>query len=332
MAVLARDQVTLADLTDGVSVILEKYAHIFNGTTGAAVAGSTTCTVTALVGADRVACTVTQANIESPVGVSVTVGAFNSATMQLPLTITCTTSFVTPGFIKVPVDVNGLVIIQTIAVSFAKTGATGTSATLVGLKNEAQMIPCDATGKVLADTIVSVDFYGYVGSTRTAVTATVDAAALTATGSSAADRVSIVTNTAGTGATDGVLSLKFPKDSQLGAVEAGSLPVSLVCNGLTRIAPFSWSKARRGADGIDSYALDVTSSAGNIFKNTAVTTTLTANVYKGGTPLTGAALTAAGVIKWYKDGVYLTGKDGATLAVGAGDVTDSATYVAQLEG
>lgn len=332
MAIKARDQVTLTDLTDGINVMLEKYAHIFNGNTANALAGSTTCQVTAMVGANKVACAVTQANIACPTGVSVTVGTFDSTNMVLPLTISCTTSFVTPGFVRIPVQVEGLILIQTLAVSFAKTGATGTSATISGLKNEAQMIPCSAAGVVLADTTVNVDFYGYVGATRTAVTAVVDTAALNATGSGAADRVSVVTNTAGTGSVDGVLTLKFPAGSTLGGVNAGNLPVTLTCNSIPRVGAFSWAKASKGADGSDSYSLDVTSSQGLIFKNTGVTTTLTANVYQGGVPLTGGALTAAGTIKWYKDGAYLTGRDGATLTVTAADVPDSATYIAQLEG
>lgn len=88
--------------------------------------------------------------------------------------------------------------------------------------------------------------------------------------------------------------------------------------------------AQEAADS-GAIALEVTSSSGLVFKNTQVATTLTARVYKGGIELTGSAITPFGVIKWYKDGTYLTGKDGATLTVAAGDVTDRATYEARLE-
>ena len=77
--------------------------------------------------------------------------------------------------------------------------------------------------------------------------------------------------------------------------------------------------------------MDVVSSNGLIFKNTAVTTVLTANVYKGGVPVTGATLTALGTIKWYKDGTLMSGVTGSTLSVSAADVLDKATFLASLE-
>lgn len=86
-----------------------------------------------------------------------------------------------------------------------------------------------------------------------------------------------------------------------------------------------------GSSGEDAVLLRVYSSLGTVFKNTQVATTLTARVYVGGTEVTGGALTALGTVKWYKDGVYLTGKDGVTLTVAAGDVADRATYEARLE-
>ena len=67
-------------------------------------------------------------------------------------------------------------------------------------------------------------------------------------------------------------------------------------------------------------------------KNTAIATTLTAHVYKGATELTGAAITALGTIKWYKDGGTTSIATGQTFTVSAGDVTNKATYTAQLEG
>jgi hypothetical protein len=48
--------------------------------------------------------------------------------------------------------------------------------------------------------------------------------------------------------------------------------------------------------------------------------------------VTGSALTALGTIKWYKDGSSTAAATGQTLTIDAGDVTDKATYVAQLEG
>ena len=76
----------------------------------------------------------------------------------------------------------------------------------------------------------------------------------------------------------------------------------------------------------------ISSSAGTIFKNSAIVTTLTAHVYKAGIEVTGSALTALGTIKWYKDGGSSAVATGQTLDISAGDVSNKATYVAQLEG
>lgn len=87
-----------------------------------------------------------------------------------------------------------------------------------------------------------------------------------------------------------------------------------------------------GANGTDALNLVITSSGGTIFKNTAIATTLTAHVYKGGVEVTGAALTALGTIKWYKADGGTAVATGTTFTVAAGDVTNKASYVAQLEG
>ena len=75
----------------------------------------------------------------------------------------------------------------------------------------------------------------------------------------------------------------------------------------------------------------VTSSNGFFFKNTSVATTLTAHVYQGGAELTSTQIAALGTVKWYKDGSTTATATGATLTIDAGQVTNKASYVAQLE-
>lgn len=329
MAQKGADQVTLVDLTDGYTVYLEKYAHIFDGNTSGALAGSTTCKVTAMVGPNVVPASVNLAAVTKPVGITVSKDT-NSVTPTL--TISADPEFQVPGFVTIPVVVDGgITIVQTMAVSFAKTGAGGTpgvSATLVGLKNEAQMIVTDSTGKTAGSTTVQVDFYGYVGSGRSTVTATVSSGLITG-------EISVGTNSAGDSGKDGVLTLVFAAGKTLGNADSGVVNVSLTCNGITRVQPFSWSKAKagtNGSNGKDAITVEVTSSQGLVFKNTKVVTVLTATVYKGGVAQTAPQVATLGVLKWYKDGTYLSGKDGATLTVGAGDVTDRATYEVRLDG
>ncbi len=211
-----------------------------------------------------------------------------------------------------------------IVVSWSKSrqgagGATGASATIMGLLNEAHAIPTDVNGAVLSAISIPVNFYAYTGTSRVAVTATVTGLP---TG------ITVGTNTAGTTSADGVLTLNVAAGATLGGATAGTIDVSLTASGQTRVQKFSWAKAIQGASGI---TVEVVSSGGLVFKNAQVSTTLTARVYVGGTEVTGTGVTALGTIKWYKNGTYITGADGVTLVVAPGDVVDSATYEARLE-
>jgi hypothetical protein len=87
-----------------------------------------------------------------------------------------------------------------------------------------------------------------------------------------------------------------------------------------------------GTNGKDAITMAITSSGGTIFKNTAIATTLTAHVYKGGVEVTGTALSSLGTIKWYKDGGTTAVATDSTYTIGAGDVSNKATFSAQLEG
>ena len=91
-------------------------------------------------------------------------------------------------------------------------------------------------------------------------------------------------------------------------------------------------KGDKGEKGDDALTLVIISSNGSIFKNSAIATTLSAHVYQGGKEVTGAALTALGTIKWYKDGSSTVYKTGTAITIGAGDVDTRATFTAQLEG
>ncbi len=96
---------------------------------------------------------------------------------------------------------------------------------------------------------------------------------------------------------------------------------------------YTWTKVKGddGVDGQDAILLMIDSSAGNLFKNSNIATTLTAHIYKGGAEVTGSALSALGTIKWYKDGGATAVGTGQTLTISAGDVSDRANYTAQLE-
>ena len=89
-----------------------------------------------------------------------------------------------------------------------------------------------------------------------------------------------------------------------------------------------YSVAQQGKDPI---TMSITSSAGTIFKNSEIATTLTAHVYVGGVEVSGDALSALGTIRWYRDGGEEAEAEGAMLEITAGEVTGKASYIAQLE-
>lgn len=328
MAQVGSDQITIVDLTDGVSVILSSESYSFPGSTTAALAGSTTTKIQALMGGEYVAASVNVANITKPANVTVT--SDNHATSPT-LTISVTTAVTAGGEIVIPVVVDGLTITKTFSFSIAfkgTTGTAGTSSTLVGLKNEAHTIVTNAAGATVAGSTIQVDFYGYVGATRTAATAAVG---------TLPSGITVGTNTPGTTSADGILTLAVANGSTLGGTDSGVIPITITCNGISRAINFSWSKAKagtngtNGSNGADAISLEVSSSQGIIFKNTQISTVLTASVYKGGVLQTTPQVATLGTVKWYKDGTYLTGKDGLTLTIAAGDVLDKATYEARLE-
>ena len=55
---------------------------------------------------------------------------------------------------------------------------------------------------------------------------------------------------------------------------------------------YKGTNGTNGKDGLDAITMAITSSGGTIFKNTAIATTLTAHVYKGGVEVSGSVLTS----------------------------------------
>ena len=210
-------------------------------------------------------------------------------------------------------------------------GATGTSATNVVCGNEAVSIPCTLGGLVKAAQTITIPFAGYIGTGRAACTLADPTLPSGMTKSS---------NTAATASTDGSLVISVAANGTLGgaSVMSGDITLTFTCNSQTFTKKFTWSKAMTGATGAkgdpgdDAITMTITSSNGVIFKNSSIATVLTAHVYQGGVEVTGDALTALGTIKWYKDGSATAAATGQTLTITAGDVTNSASYIAQLEG
>ena len=330
MAILAQDQVTIADLTDGYSVYLEMDTIVFNGSQTASLGGSISCEIKALqgpnfVGADFDATAITPNPL--PTGLSISKDTTGG---KLKAVFTTTTAFNAPVIVSIPIVVKGLTFVKSVVVTFSKqgptgnTGSSGVSPVLMGLKNEAQMIPCTSDGKVKTATVVAVDFFCYSGTNRAVGSASV--------GSLPSGVTAAPAGAASTTSADGKLNLTFAKDATMGGEDAGVIPITLTQGSLTFGASFAWAKAKEGVAGKDAITLEVTSSAGLFFKNTSAVTILSAKVYKGAVEVTDLTQIAAGAaIKWYKDGSATPAGTGFTFNIAAGDVTNQANYVARLE-
>lgn len=82
----------------------------------------------------------------------------------------------------------------------------------------------------------------------------------------------------------------------------------------------------------DAYSLEITSSAGDVFKTTTVATTLTAHVFLFGTELSAEAVANVGTIKWYNyDDLTTVLGTGMTYTITQAMNIDAVNITARLE-
>ena len=211
-----------------------------------------------------------------------------------------------------------------------QTGAAGADAYTVILTNESHTFAAGVSAALASN--VAFKVIAYKGATQ--VNASVTQSDIT--GTIANKITAAVTNNASKNTTITVTVTTSLTTKQ------GVLTIPVVVDGKTFDKEFSWSLALTGATGAkgdkgdagdDAITMVITSANGTIFKNTSISTTLTAHVYQAGVELTSTQIAALGTIKWYKDGSSTAlSTTGATLTISAGDVTNKASYVAQLEG
>lgn len=350
MGIKAVSQVDVIDLTDGYSVVLTNDNYTFLGTTNSVSGTQTTTTqVMALCGSEQVSCTV--GNITCPTGIS---AVSDGKSLQPTITITATSALTKSGTITIPIVVDGdITINKTFSYSIAfkgQTGQNGTSVTVSSTSVTYQIgtsgttkptgewsttVPNVPNGQFLwTKTVVkysdgksteaySVSYKGTNGTNGS-------------NGTSVTVKSTSVTYQAGTSGTTpptGTWSPTVPN-----VANGQYLWTKTVVNYSDGKSTESYSVSYKGTNGIngtngkDAITMAITSSGGTIFKNTAIATTLTAHVYKGGVEVTGAALSSLGTIKWYKDGGTASVATGSTYTISAGDVTNKATFSAQLEG
>ena len=353
MAIKSSDQISLVDLTDGYSVILTNDSYTFAGSVSAAQAGSTTTTVVAMCGASQVAAQVNNASIVAPTGVTTSVD--NNAT-QPTITISVATTVTTGGTVDIPVLIdNGNITIHkyfTFAIAFTGSpGAsgyssqwytgnkiTGTSTTATSFSGSG--ISSAKVGDMYLNTETSNTYrctvagaasaakWVYVGNIKGGI----GDGAVWYTGNKITGTSTTATSFSGSGISSakvGDMYLNTETSNTYRCTVAGAASAAK----WVYVGNIKGLKGDTGNKGEDAITMSVTSSNGTIFKNTSISTTLTAHVYRAGTELTASQIAELGTIKWYKDNSETALQTtGATLNIGTGDVTNKAVYVAQLEG
>lgn len=352
MAIKASNQVSVIDITDGYSVILTNDSYTFLGDTDSvSTTQSTTSQIVAMRGSEILSCTIGE--VTCPNGLSV---VSDNKTPSPTLTITATSALTKAGTIDIPVKIDDVTIVKKFSFAIAFTGAKGDKGdkgTGVSIKSKAIEYQAGSSGTTAptgtwSTTIPTVSQGQYLW-TRTTVTysdgnqtVSYSAARQGVNGTSptvSSSKVQYQQSTSGTTVPTGTWADTPP------AAVAGqymwSKTTATYSDGKTAVSynvtrngsnGAKGDKGDKGAAGADALTLVITSSAGVIFKNTAISTTFTAHVYKGGVEVTGSALTALGTIKWYKDGGTTAVATGQTYTISAGDVENKANFTAQLEG
>lgn len=350
MGIKAVSQVDVIDLTDGYSVVLTNDNYTFLGTTNSVNGTQTTTTqVMALCGSEQVTCTV--GNITCPTGIS---AVSDGKSLQPTITITATSALTKSGTITIPIVVNGdITINKTFSYSIAFKGATGQNGTSVTVSSTSVTYQVGASGTTKptgewSTTVPNVPNGQFLW-TKTVVKysdgKSTEAYSVSykgtngtngSNGTSVTVKSTSVTYQAGTSGTTPPTGTWSPTVPNI--ANGQYLWTKTVVNYSDGKSTESYSVSYKGTNGIngtngkDAITMAITSSGGTIFKNTAIATTLTAHVYKGGVEVTGAALSSLGIIKWYKDGGTASVATGSTYTISAGDVTNKATFSAQLEG
>lgn len=339
MATKAADQISIIDITDSYTVMLTSEAYTFVGDTTHALAGSCETSVIAYQGSNSIPVTVgecvcpdgvtaipTKNNTASPT-ITITVAAGKvSGPCEVSIPITVDTDVTFTKKFSIGVALKGVKGDKGDNITIAKKSVTyqvGDSGTTAPTGNWSTTVPSVGNGKFLwTKTYVkysdgnSTEAYSvsYKGTNGTSVS--VSSTSVTYAASS-----------------NGTTAPTSGWDTAVPTVNNGQyLWTKTYVKYSDGKETTSYSVAYKGTDAI---TIAITSSMGFIFKNAAIATTLTAHVYKGGKELTdktSPTLASQGTINWYKDGDPTAVGTGQTLTITAGNVSNKATYTAQLEG
>lgn len=345
MAVRISAQQTITDITDAYSVQLSLPAYTFPGdASGKATGGTCQTQVQAFCGSDQVTATVDTSKVSAPTGITVSSDADATAPT---LTVTAATTFGGSGTISIPVTVDGIVgFTLSMAVSVARRGSQGTAGTSVTISSKEVVYQASSSGTAAptgtwSATVPTVGQGQYLW-TRTTVrysdgqsTVAYSVSRNAVNGSNGTSvsisgtSVTYQASASGTTAPTGTWSTSVPPVSQ--GQYLWTRTVVSYSDGKSTTSYSVSRNAVNGTDGKDALSMTITSTNGLIFKNSKISTTLIANVYRAGGELSDTDVAKLGAIKWYKDGGTTAIATGKSVSVKASDVTRTATYVAKLE-
>lgn len=372
MAIRATAQETIIDITDAYSVYLTCASYTFPGTMTTAKAGSCSTSVIAMRGSDQVRATVDQAKITAPSGVTVTAVANESGATDLTINVTTAVTTPGKISIPVTVDGQAQFTVEfSFGIAFTgNTGATGVGVKSIVEQYYLSTSPSTQAGGSWSNSYPAWKDGSYLW-TRSVITYTDNTSKQTqpicvtggkgqtgATGGTGATGVGIKTvdvqyylSTSATTPTGGTWSTDAPawqngkyiwSKTVTTYTDGKTVESDPACitgakgetgqTGATGPQGPQGPQGNTGAAGKDALTMIITSSNGTIFKNQAISTTLTAHVYKGGVEMNSSQIAQLGTVKWYKDGGTSAVATGLTFNLSSSSVNVTTNITAQLEG
>jgi hypothetical protein len=340
MAIKAQNQVTILDITDAYSVILSNENQTFMEQASGQGAAATTTTIIAYSyrGSTNVysfipasAVGSTHANSD---GVYITVNT--NPAQELEITVHIPEGLDVDGQFEIPIELyetttttgDPLAIFEKIftysVAKYGNPGQPGTPPIIYELEYTGTLFNFDnETGTFLAPTSIQVTASSQQGTnpkqSYTGGTITVTPYSATGQAGQATTHSTAIT------ITPSVTNKQPDYLYYIATLSVNNKIVDRQTIGMNR-------QGANGEDGQDAYLVDITSTNGFIFKNAAISTTLTAHVYKGGVEITTLSdLHSLGLtINWY-EGNTKVASDSLTKQYNNATVTGTLNVIAKLE-
>lgn len=349
MAVKAQNQVTILDITDSYSVILSNENQTFMEQASGEGAAATTTTVTAYSyrGSTNIYSYIPSSSIgqshANADGVYITVTS--NPAQELEIVVHIPNGLDTDGQFEIPIELYETAVTtgeplatfeKLFSYSVAKYGETGPGGTapiIYELEYTGTLFNFDnATGAFLnpSNIVVTASSQQGTNAKQSYTGGTITVTPYNSTGTAGTPQ----THSTSVTITPTVTNHQPDYLYYIATLTVNGNIVDRQTIGMNR-------QGANGIDGEDAYLIDVTSSNGFIFKNTAIATTLTAHVYQGGSEFdNGDYDDTSGhygfgtqdkplFVNWYNGNTAVA--TGTSYTISAGAINSLATITAKLE-